>query len=57
MKNETIIHMKESSSDEDTKSKEMENILSQALENTGGSIKKISEFPVKQYVDKGKEVV
>ena len=49
--------MEESNSEEDTKSMEMEKILSQALENIEESIKQISKFPIKQYVDKGKEVV
>ena len=47
LKRETIINVDESSSEEETKSKEMEKILSQALENIEESIKLIPYFSMK----------
>ena len=57
LKNETIVDVDESNSEEDTKSKQMEEIFSQALENIEESIKLLLQFPIKEYVDQGKGVV
>ena len=54
LKSKTIVNVGKFSSEEDTKSKEMEEILSQALENIEESIKLIPELPIKEYSDKGK---
>ena len=55
LNNETTVKVDDSSNEEDTKSKEMEEIFSQALENIEESIKLLLELPIKEYVDKGKE--
>ena len=47
LKNKGIIDVDESSSEEDTKSKEMEEIFSQALENIEEIIKLLPELPIK----------
>ena len=57
LKSKTIVNLDETSSEEDTKSKEMEDILSQALKNIEESIKLIPDLPIKEYADKGKEVI
>ena len=44
-------------SEGDTKSKEMEEMLSQALDNIDKNIKLLPEFPTEKYVDKGKRVI
>ena len=47
LKNEIIVDGDGSSSEEDTKSKEMEEIFSQALENIEEIIKLLPELPIK----------
>ena len=47
LNNESIVNVDESSSEEDTKSKEMEEIFSQALENIEEIIKLLPELPIK----------
>ena len=54
LNNKVIIDVDESNNEDDTKSKEMEEIFSQALENIEESIKLLPEFPIEEYVDKGK---
>ena len=57
LKRKTIVKLDESSSQEDTESKEMEEVLSQAIENIEECIKLILELPIKEYVYKGKGVI
>ena len=56
LNNETTVKVDDSSNEEDTKSKEMEEIFSQALENIEENIKLIPKMPIKVYVDNGKGV-
>ena len=57
LKSEVIIDVDESTSEDYTKSKEMEEMLSQDLENIEESIKLLPEFSIENYVDKGKRVI
>ena len=57
LQEENMICIEESSSKEDTQSKIIEGMISQALESIEGNIKLIPDLPVGKFVEKGKKVI
>ena len=54
---ESTIEIEESSSEGDVQSKKIEGMISHALESIEENIKSIPDLPVRNFVDKGKEVI
>jgi len=57
LKNDSLINVEESSSEEYSKSKKIEGIIAEALGNIEESLKNFPEFPIGGHMSKGKNVI